>query len=227
MRILVVDDDPELTDILRRALTEQLYHVEVAHDGQTAQHMALSEGYDLIVLDLMMPQIDGVTVCRNVREAGKTTPIIMLTARDGTDDRILGLDAGADDYLVKPFSMGELLARIRAVIRRVQQMPDDVLQVGSLSLDPHSSFVRRGAREILLTAKEFALMLYLMQHPDRVLTRSEILENVWDANYDGFGNVVDVYINYLRNKLEEEGEPRVIETVRGRGYILKKEPDGA
>ena len=227
MRILAVDDDPELTDILRRALTEQLYHVEVAHDGQSAQHMALSEDFDLIVLDLMMPRIDGVTVCRNVRAAGKTTPIIMLTARDGTDDRIVGLDAGADDYLVKPFSMGELLARIRAVIRRAQQMPNEVLEVGSLRLDPHSSFVRRGQREILLTAKEFALMLYLMQHPDRVLTRSEILENVWDSNYDGFGNVVDVYINYLRNKLEEQGEPRVIETVRGRGYILKKEPDDA
>jgi len=227
MRILVVDDDPELTDILQRALTEQLYHVEVAYDGQSAQHMVLSEDYDLVVLDLMMPRTDGVTVCRNVREAGKTTPIIMLTARDGTEDRILGLDAGADDYLVKPFSMGELLARIRAVIRRIQQMPNDVLRVGSLSLDPHSSFVRRGEREILLTAKEFALMLYLMQHPDRVLTRSEILENVWDSNYDGFGNVVDVYINYLRNKLEEEGEPRVIETVRGRGYVLKKEADGA
>ena len=222
MRILVVDDDPELADILRRALTEQLYHVEVAHDGPGALHMATTEDFDLIVLDLMIPDIDGLTVCRNLRQAGKVTPIIMLTARDGTDDRILGLDAGADDYLVKPFSMGELLARIRAVIRRVQHQPEATLEVGALSLDPHSSYIRRGQRQILLTAKEFALMLFLMQHPDRVLTRTEILENVWDSNYDGFGNVVDVYINYLRNKLEECGEPRVIETVRGRGYILKK-----
>ena len=227
MRILVVDDDPELTDILRRALTEQLYHVQVAHDGETARHLALSEDFDLIVLDLMIPLIDGITVCKCLREAGKTTPVIMLTARDRTDDRILGLDAGADDYLVKPFSMGELLARIRAVTRRAQQQMDDVLKVGSLSLDPRSSFVRRGRREILLTAKEFALMLFLMQHPDRVLTRTEILENVWDSDYDGFGNVVDVYVNYLRNKLEEAGEPRVIETVRGRGYLLKKNPDDA
>jgi len=222
MRILVVEDDCELADILRRALTEQLYHVEVAHEGESAQHLALSEDFDLVVLDLMIPKIDGITVCQNLRRAGKTTPIIMLTARDRTDDRILGLDAGADDYLVKPFSMGELLARIRAVIRRVQQQPNEVLTVGSLSLDPRSSFVRRGEREILLTAKEFSLMLFLMQHPDHVLTRTEILENVWDSDYDGFGNVVDVYVNYLRNKLEEAGEPRVIETIRGRGYILKK-----
>ena len=221
MRILVVDDDVELADILRRALTEQLYQVEIAHDGLSAQHIANSEECDLIVLDLMIPEIDGVTVCRNLRDAGKLTPIIMLTARDGTDDRILGLDAGADDYLIKPFSMGELLARIRAVIRRAQQQPDDVLEVGALNLDPRSSYVRRGDRQILLTAKEFALMLFLMQHPDRVLTRTEILENVWDSNYDGFGNVVDVYMNYLRNKLEECGESRIIETVRGRGYILR------
>ena len=222
MRILIVDDDPELTDILRRALTEQLYHVQVVHDGESARHLALSEDFDLVVLDLMIPRIDGITVCKSLRRAGKTTPVIMLTARDGTDDRILGLDAGADDYLVKPFAMGELLARVRAVIRRARQQPNEVLTVGSLSLDPHSSFVRQGRRQILLTAKEFALMQFFMQHPDRVLTRTEILENVWDSNYDGFGNVVDVYVNYLRNKLEEEGEPRVIETVRGRGYILKK-----
>jgi DNA-binding response OmpR family regulator len=221
MRVLVVEDDIELADILRRALTEQLYHVDVAHDGESAQHLALSEDFDLVVLDLMLPKIDGLTVCRNLRGAGKTTPVIMLTARDKTDDRILGLDAGADDYLVKPFAMGELFARIRAVIRRVEQQTDEVLRVGLLQLDPHSSFVRRGEREILLTAKEFALMLFFMQRPGRVLTRTEILEHVWDSNYDGFGNVVDVYVNYLRNKLEEQGEGRVIETVRGRGYLLK------
>lgn len=227
MRILVVEDDADLADILRRALTEQLYHVDLAHDGESAQHLAQSEDFDLVVLDLMLPKLDGITVCRNLRQAGKTTPVIMLTARDKTDDRILGLDAGADDYLVKPFSMGELFARIRAVIRRVEQQTEDILHVGSLRLDPHSSFVHRGQREILLTAKEFALMLYFMQRPGRVLTRTEILEHVWDSDYYGFGNVVDVYVNYLRNKLEEGGEPRVIETVRGRGYILKKSADDA
>jgi DNA-binding response OmpR family regulator len=222
MRVLVVEDDYDLADILRRALTEQSYNVELAHDGENAQHLAQSEDFDVILLDLMIPKIDGVAVCHNVRKSGKTTPIIMLTARDKIDDRILGLDAGADDYLIKPFYMGELMARIRAVLRRLEQQTTEVLNVGSLTLDPRSSFVKRRKREILLTAKEFSLMLYFMQHPNRLLTRTEILENVWDSNYDGFGNVVDVYINYLRNKLEEEGEPRVIETVRGRGYILKE-----
>jgi DNA-binding response OmpR family regulator len=222
MRLLVVEDDYELADILRRALLEQSYNVEVAHDGESALHQAQSEDFDVILLDLMIPKIDGIAVCHNLRKSGKTTPILMLTARDKIDDRILGLDAGADDYLIKPFSMGELLARIRVLLRRMEYQTTDVLNVGSLTLDPRSSFVKQGKREILLTAKEFSLMLYFMQHPNHLLTRTEILENVWDSNYDGFGNVVDVYINYLRNKLEEEGEPRVIETVRGRGYILKE-----
>ena len=221
MRILVVEDDHELADILIRALKEQLYHVDVAYDGESARHLALSEDFSLIILDLMIPKIDGVTVCRNIRSSGKTMPIIMLTARDAVDDRIGGLDAGADDYLAKPFSMGELFARMRALLRRAGQHPTEVLKVGSLKLDPQSSLVKQGKREISLTSKEFSLMVFLMRHPDRVLTRTEILENVWDSNYDGFGNVVDVYINYLRNKLEAEGESRVIETVRGRGYILK------
>lgn len=227
MRILVVEDDYELADILQRALAEQSYNVQVVHDGESAQHVALSEEFHLIILDLMIPKIDGIAVCHNLRRAGKTTPIVMLTARDKVEDRILGLDAGADDYVVKPFSMGELIARIRAVFRRIEDQPTEILRVGSLQLDPRSSFVKRGQRDILLTAKEFALMLYFMQHPNRLLTRTEILENVWDSNYDGFGNVVDVYINYLRNKLEDQGEERMIETVRGRGYILKEDAHGA
>ena len=227
MRTLVVEDDYELADILKRSLKEQMYQVDVAHDGEDAQHLAQTEDYDLILLDWMIPKIDGVTVCQNLRDVGKATPVIMLTARDKVDDRILGLDAGADDYLVKPFSMGELFARIRALLRRMENRPLDILKVGTLTLDPHSSFIQRDEREILLTAKEFALMLFFMQHPNRLLTRTEILENVWDSNYEGFGNVVDVYVNYLRNKLEEEGETRVIETVRGRGYILKGNPGAA
>lgn len=221
MRVLVVEDDHELADILIRALKEQLYHVDVAYDGETAQHLALSEDFSLVILDLMIPKVDGVTVCRNIRRSGKNMPIIMLTARGAVDDRIGGLDAGADDYLAKPFSMGELFARMRALLRRAGQQPAEVLNVGSLKLDPQSNFVKRGQREISLTSKEFSLMVFLMRHPNRVLTRTEILENVWDSDYEGFGNIVDVYINYLRNKLEAEGESRVIETVRGRGYILK------
>lgn len=224
MRVLIVEDDYELADILARALREQSYNVDVAHEGDSALHLARSEDFQLIVLDLMIPGIDGITVCRTLRASGKTTPVIILTARDTIDDRILGLDAGADDYLVKPFAMGELFARIRAVLRRVEQRPTEVLTVGALTLDPRSSFVRFGAREIALTAKEFSLLLFFMQHRNRIVSRTEILENVWDSRYDGFGNVVDVYVNYLRNKLEEKGEPRMIVTVRGRGYMLRENP---
>lgn len=227
MRVLVVEDDHDLSDILRRGLSEQAFGVDVAYDGECAQYMAESEDFDLIILDLMIPKIDGIAVCHHLRCKGRTTPIIMLTARDQVDDRIMGLDAGADDYIVKPFSMGELFARVRAVLRRVEQRPQEVLEVGPLTLDPHSSYVKQGQRKILLTAKEFALLQFFMQHPNRLLSRTEILENVWDSNYDGLGNVVDVYINYLRNKLEETGELRMIETVRGRGYLLKEKPDEA
>ncbi|MFX0196159.1 MAG: response regulator transcription factor [Candidatus Hodarchaeota archaeon] len=226
MRILVVEDDHELADILKRALSEKMYHVDIVHDGESAQHVVNSEDFNMIILDLLIPKIDGMTVCRHIRNSGKTTPIIMLTARDKIDDRIDGLDAGADDYLAKPFSMGELFARMRALLRRAEQQTTEVLKVGSLTLDPRSSAIKRGDREILLTAKEFSLMNFFMRHPNCVLTRTEILENVWDSVYDGFGNVVDVYVNYLRNKLEEEGESRLIETVRGRGYILKENPGG-
>jgi len=224
MRILVVEDDHELADILRRGLSEKLYVTEVVYDGESAKHLCLSEDFDLILLDLMIPGMDGVSICRALRSAGKMTPVIVLTARDRVEDRILGLDAGADDYVVKPFSISELFARIRAVTRRSEQRPSGVLRVGDLSLDPRSSYVELGKRKILLTAKEFALLQYFMQHPNEILSRVEILENVWDSNYAGFGNVVDVYVNYLRNKLEEGGEPRRIDTVRGRGYLLREVP---
>ena len=221
MRILVVEDDRELSSIIQRALAEQLYSVDLAHDGETARHLSISENYDAILLDLMIPGIDGVAVCQALRGAGKTTPVIMLTARDGIGDRVQGLDAGADDYMVKPFAMAELLARVRAQVRRSSNRVENLVRVGTLSLDPRSTHVQYGDRAITLTAKEFSLLHFFMQHADSVVSRIEILENVWDANYDGFGNVVDVYVNYLRNKLESEGEPRIIETVRGRGYFLK------
>ena len=221
MRILVVEDDRELASILDRALAEQLYAVEIAYDGETARHLALVEDYDAILLDLMIPAVDGVAVCRALRQAGKQTPVVMLTARDAVGDRVRGLDAGADDYVVKPFAMKELLARLRAQLRRSSQRTENVLKVGGLVLDPRSTHVRYGIHSITLTAKEFALLQFFMQHPDAVVSRTEIIENVWDANYNGLGNVVDVYVNYLRNKLESYGEPRIIKTVRGRGYILK------
>jgi DNA-binding response OmpR family regulator len=225
VRVLIVEDDRELAGVLCRALREQNYAVECAHDGETALHLARTEPFDLILLDLMIPGIDGIAVCRKVRAANATLPIIMLTARDHTDDRILGLDAGADDYIVKPFSMGELYARIRAVLRRASREIVEVLQVGNLQLDPRKSSVELGSRRIGLTPKEFALLEYFMHHPDRIVTRTEILENVWDSNYEGLSNIVDVYVNYLRNKIEETGEPRRIVTIRNRGYMLRESTD--
>jgi len=227
VKVLIVEDDKELSDILRRAFIEKLYSVQIAGDGETAKHLALGEDFDLILLDIMIPKLDGLGVCHAIRSAGKLTPVIMLTARDQVDDRILGLDCGADDYMVKPFAMSELFARIRAVQRRVEHSSTGVLQVGDLSLDPRSNYVELRSRKIPLTAKEFALLTFFMQRPDQILSRTEILENVWDSNYDGLGNVVDVYVNYLRRKLEDGGEPRRIETVWGRGYILKSAPGGA
>ncbi len=221
MKILVVEDDTELAEIVRRGLEEQLYSAQVANDGESGRHHALTESFDLILLDLMLPGIDGVTICRDLRAKGRLTPVIMLTARDRIDDRILGLDAGADDYVVKPFSMGELLARVRALLRRATMRPTETLHVGDLSLDPSTDYVFRGGRKIPLTSREFSVLQYFMQNPNRVVSRTLVLENVWDANYEGLSNVVDVYVNSLRNKLEEGGEPRLIKTVRGRGYMLE------
>lgn len=227
MRVLVVEDDAELAAILRRALEEETHAVDVASEGETGRHLALSEEYDIVILDLMLPKVDGISICAAMRSRGLLTPIIMLTARDGVDDRILGLDAGADDYVVKPFSMGELLARVRALLRRSRRHASSTLEVGELTLDPATDFVVRGDRKIPLTPREFALLRYLMENPGKILSRTMILEHVWDANYEGLSNVVDVYINSLRNKLGDRREPRLIATVRGRGYVLREERDAA
>lgn len=223
MRILVVEDDLDLADILRRGLVEQAFTVEVCHDGETALHRARTENFDLILLDVMLPRLDGFGVCERLRAEEISFPIIMLTARDDTDDRIRGLDVGADDYLPKPFAMGELFARIRAVIRRARGVEPEELTAGDLVLERRKNVLRIGERAVELTAKEFALMEYFMMRPDSILTRTEILENVWDSNYSGLSNVVDVYVSYLRHKLEEDTTPKRIVTVRGRGYMLKVE----
>ncbi len=227
MRILCVEDDREFANILRRALTQELHSVEVIHDGESAKHAVLIQDYELVLLDLLLPKVDGVSVCRALRQAGKLTPVIMLTARDRVDDRILGLDAGADDYLIKPFAMAELFARIRSLRRRIDRRTSEVLRVGDMSLDPHKSFVEIAGKAIQLTAKEFSLLQYFMHHPGQVLSKTEILESVWDANYNGLGNVVEVYVNYLRNKIEDGGRLRRIETVRGRGYVLRGTEGGS
>ena len=221
MRVLVVEDDRELAEIVRRGLEEQVITVDIATDGEEGRHLALTEDFDLVLLDLMLPKVDGVTVCTQLRTRGVMTPIIMLTARDGVDDRILGLDAGADDYVIKPFVMGELCARIRALMRRAADRPTSTLRVGELSLDPTTNYVLRGDRKIQLTAREFALLQYFMLNPGKIVSRTDALENIWDSNYEGLSNIVDVYVNSLRNKLESHGERRIIATVRGRGYVLE------
>lgn len=221
MRILIVEDDREFAGILRRSLTEQLHSVVMTHDGESGRHRALTEDFDLILLDLMLPKLDGVAVCHAIRAAGRPARVVMLTARDDVDDRILGLDAGADDYIVKPFAMRELLARIRAVARRDGKRAATLLRVGPLTLDPRSSYVQIGSRRVELTAREFGLLEFLMRHPDQVLTRAEIFEGVWDSSYESLGNVVDVYVNYLRNKLNAGGARDLLQTARGRGYVLR------
>lgn len=220
MRVLVIEDDRELAAILERGFGEQLWQVQVAHDGETGRYLAMSEDFDLIVLDLMLPALDGIAICSQLRSRRQRTPVIMLTARDSVDDRILGLDAGADDYLVKPFALSELFARIRALMRRVANRTSSTLSVGELTLDPSTDYVVLRDRRITLTAREFALLEFFMQNPDRVLSRTLILEKVWDANYEGLSNVVDVYVKTLRQKLGADASDRLIETIRGRGYRL-------
>jgi two-component system, OmpR family, response regulator MprA len=221
MRILVVDDDPEIVSFLKRGLTYEGYTVDTASDGAEALARARDAEPGLVILDVMMPGIDGLEVSRRLRQAGKV-PIIMLTAKGTVTDRIAGLDSGADDYLVKPFSFDELLARIRALLRRAQPMEGEVLRFMDLSLDPGTREVKRGSDVIKLTAQEFDLLALFMRHPRQVLRRDIIYEKVWGYDFGGESNVIEVYMRYLRSKLEAAGKPRLIHTVRGVGYVLKE-----
>lgn len=220
VRLLVVEDDPSLVVVLRRALVEHGYAVDVASSVMDARHDLETTTYDAVVLDLGLPDGDGLALCRDAREAGITTPILALTARDGLSNKVAGLDAGADDYLTKPFDFPELAARLRALLRRPLQARRPVLEVGDIRLDPAAKRVWRGAIMVPLTAREFALLEHLMREPERVHSRHELLEHVWDANYDGLSNVVDVHVANLRRKLERPGSPAPIDTVRGLGYQL-------
>ena len=226
-RILVVDDDPRIAASLRRSLLYEGYAVEVAADGPTALARARDDAPDLVVLDVMLPGLDGVEVCRRLRAAGDVA-ILMLTARDATADRVRGLDSGADDYLSKPFAFEELLARVRALLRRRGLVgPEPApLRYADLALDPGTHEVRRGDRPVALTAQEFALLEHFLRHPRQVLGRERILDAVWGEGVAVTSNVVDVYVGYLRQKLEAGGEPRLIQTVRGVGYALRDEPPG-
>ncbi|MGH3111463.1 MAG: response regulator transcription factor [Gaiellaceae bacterium] len=225
MRILVVEDSPKMANLLRRGLVEEGHAVDVARTGTDAVWMAQAAEYDVIVLDLMLPELDGFEVCRRIRAEGVWAPVLMLTARDAVEDRVAGLDAGADDYLPKPFSFAELLARLRALARRVAGERPVVLEVGDLRLDPATRQVWRGAAEIGLSAKEFALLETFMRRPGEVLSRYELLEHAWDYAYENRSNVVDVYVRYLRGKIDRPFGRGSLETVRGVGYRLRK--DGA
>ncbi len=221
--ILVIEDDPSIADLLRRGLIYEGYSVQVASDGPAGLTAARDRLPDLVLLDLMLPGMDGLTVCARLR-AASDVPILILTAKDAVPDRVKGLDAGADDYVVKPFSFDELVARIRALLRRRQPASEqDVLRFADLSVNPVTREVFRGTRRLELTAREFDLLLLFMQHPRQVLTRDTLYDRIWGYDFGGESNIIEVYIRYLRSKLEEGGEPRLIQTVRGVGYALREE----
>lgn len=221
MRVLVVEDEVRMAGLLKRGLEEDGYAVDVAATGPDAIWQATEFTYDIVILDVMLPGADGFEVCRRLREQGRWAPVLMLTARDAVEDRIRGLDAGADDYLTKPFSFGELAARVRALIRRGGGDRPTVLQVGDLTLDPAARRAWRGEHELALSSKEFALLELFLRHPGEVLTRTTILEHVWDFAYDGVSNIIDQYVSYLRRKVDRPYGAEQIETVRGVGYRLR------
>lgn len=223
-RILIVEDDPGVREALERALGFEGYDVESARDGAVALAMLRGHSYDLIVLDVMMPHLDGLETCRRIRAGGDTVPVLMLTARTALDDRVEGLDAGADDYLTKPFALDELLARIRALLRRSTGGVAATMKIGDLVINPGARTAARGGREMNLTKTEFDLLHLLCLNPGLVLDRSRIYNEIWGIDFETTSNSLDVYIGYLRRKTEERGESRIIETVRGVGYVVRQSP---
>jgi DNA-binding response OmpR family regulator len=224
MRILLVEDEPRAAQMLAKGLREQAYAVDIAADGARALYHAAITDYDALILDVMLPRQDGFGICRLLRESGSSLPILMLTARDEIESRIEGLDSGADDYLTKPFDFGELLARLRAIIRRGHRpLTPQRLSVGTLEVDTRARRARRAGRPVSLTAREYALLEFLMLHAGEVVGRAAIAEHVWDAAYDPLSNVIDVYVRRLRRKIEEPGEPPLLLTRRGEGYMIVAE----
>ncbi|MDX1410529.1 MAG: response regulator transcription factor [Nitrospirales bacterium] len=221
MRILLVEDDSGVAGFIVKGLTEERYAVDLATDGEEGILMAKNISYDLIILDVMLPKLDGMSICRRLRSQGKSVPIILLTAKDAIEDRVAGLDLGADDYLTKPFAFPELLARIRSLLRRGNGQTPLRLKVGDLEMDPVTHRVWRAGREQALTNKEYAILEYLMRNENRVLTRSAIIDHVWDIQYDNLTNIVDVHIRSLRGKIDRDFSMPLIHTVRGVGYVLK------
>lgn len=222
MRILIVEDDHKIANAVKKGLEQESFAVDISYDGKDGLGQARTINYDLIILDRMLPEVDGIEICRVLRQKKINTPIIMLTAKDKIGDRVEGLNAGADDYLVKPFAFEELLARVRALLRRPQKVGDNVLNIADLSMDVINFSVKRADKSVKLTSKEFALLEYLMRNPDRILTKDNIIEHVWDYDADILPNTVEVYIGYLRNKIDRPFPKRssLIQTVRGFGYKL-------
>jgi heavy metal response regulator len=223
VRLLVVEDENKVASFIKKGLEEEGYAVDLAADGEAGLVMALERVHDLIILDIRLPKMDGLQVLQMLRQDKIATPVLLLTVRATIEDKVLGLDAGADDYLTKPFAFQELVARVRALLRRRTEAEPAVLRVGDLSLDPARRTVTRGGVKIDLTAREFSLLDYFMRNPGRVLTRTMIAEHVWDYSFDTSTNVIDVYVNYLRKKIDAEREPKLLHTVRGVGYMLQAE----
>ncbi|ORJ61269.1 response regulator transcription factor [Geothermobacter hydrogeniphilus] len=222
-KILVVEDEKKVASFIKRGLEEENFSVDVAGDGEEGLTLAQSNRYDLILMDLMLPKMDGLSVVRELRTREITTPVLCLTAKDTVEDIVSGLDSGSDDYLTKPFAFAELLARVRALLRRGSQDRGAELTFADLRLDPVTHKVWRSEKEIDLTAKEYALLEYFMRNPEQVLTRTMIAEHVWDYTFDSFTNIIDVYVNYLRKKVDRDFQQKLIHTVRGIGYVLKQQ----
>lgn len=223
MKILVAEDDRKIASFLKKGFAQEGYSVELVDNGEDALAIASRGGFDVVVLDLLLPRMDGWTVIQRLRAARVKTPVLILSARGQVEDRVRGLQLGADDYLPKPFSFTELLARVRGLVRRSQGQPPGILQVADLTLDPGARVVKRGEDRIDLTPREYSLLEFLMRNADRVVTKNSIVEHVWGMNFDSFSNVVEVYVNYLRKKMDRDPERKLIHTVRGVGYALREE----
>jgi heavy metal response regulator len=227
MHILVVEDEKKVASFIKRGLEAANYSVDVEHDGEAGLNRLLRGDYDLVILDVMLPKLDGLSLMKEIRRRRVDVPVLLLTARVTVADRVMGLDLGADDYLTKPFAFEELLARVRALLRRGPAPVPAVLAIADLRLDPATREVTRNNKRIDLTPKEYALLEFLLRRRDQVLSRAVIAQHVWGVNYDTFTNVIDVYVNYLRKKIDEDFEPKLIHTVRGAGYVLKEEPSAS
>lgn len=222
MRITLIEDEKQLANIVKKGLEEEGYSVDVAHDGEEGLYMVENYPSDVVILDVMLPLLDGFSILSSMRKKGIKTPVLLLTARDTITDKIKGLDSGADDYLTKPFEFGELLARIRALIRRKADIQDTIIRIGDLEINTANREIKRGGKTIQLSAKEYAMLQYMAYNKDKIVSRTDLIEHIYDENFDTNSNVLDVYVNFLRNKIDKGFKKKLIHTVRGAGYILKE-----